>query len=90
MFKHLKEIVKQAKQLVDDADTLRRYEKHISTLELDYTMLKAIVEAASKNINPVEINIRANDGTVMKIVPYKDDEEGKTFRDRYNDAHKQF
>lgn len=89
MFRHLRQVISQAKQLVDDANTLKKYEKHISSLELDYTMMKAIVEAASNSINPVEINLRLNDGTIMRILPYNKEEEGKTFRDRFNEARKQ-
>lgn len=64
---------------------LDKYKKAVKSIDFDYAAMKAIVEAASSNISPVEISIRLNDGTVMKITPLKRDEEKKSFRDKFNE-----
>lgn len=79
------QIWKQAKQLVKEQLELKENIERINSDNFSYEALQRIVNAASRNINPVDIDIVMKDGTKMFIRQSKNEASALSFRDKFDE-----
>lgn len=81
----LTQIWKQAKQLVNEQLKLREDIERINSDNFSYEALQRIVNAASRNINPVDIDIVMKDGTKLYIRQSRGEAAALSFRDKFDE-----
>lgn len=88
MLKLFRETWKRVREELKAEIKLKKEIKELARLPLNYELIQNIINAAAKEINPVEVEINGPDYK-MTIKPVATGLDGfKTFRERYDDAHK--